>query len=57
MLNYMLYEHRKAYPQCEGLLLWDFDNEENGWDSRLIDRGQATVKLYHLRLRVEYTLL
>ena len=53
----MLYEHRQAYPQCEGLLLWDFDNEENGWDSRLIDHGQATVKLYHLRLRVEYTLL
>ena len=25
------------YPQCEGLLLWDLDNEENGWDSRLID--------------------
>jgi hypothetical protein len=37
MWNYMLYEHRQAYPQCEGLLLWDLDNEENGWDSRLID--------------------
>jgi hypothetical protein len=37
----MLYEHRQAYPQCEGILLWDLDNEENGW---VLDSQPQVIK-------------